>query len=322
MKKTLIIPYFGKFPDYFPLWVNSCADNPDINWLIITDIDNDYPLPDNITVVKKSFNEMREEFQSNFDFKISLDNPYKLCDYKPMYGFLFREYLKDSDFWGYCDMDTIWGQISSFLTDDIFENYDKVLHLGHLCFVRNKKEINENFRNFDSYRIALSSAASYAVDEIPDWAGHPGFNTELKKNGFKIYSNYDNIADVEFRVKPFTVGGCSDCFAYRYRNGKLFSISKNGEKEIMYVHFQKRKLQVNVDKNCRDFIVIPNQITDDFSIMESENFWENISKNDDSYFDMKNFKKNKIKNDIIRLKDEPDKLSALKWWINIKLGKS
>ena len=38
--------------------------------------------------------EIREKIQSKFDFKISLEEPYKLCDYKPAYGYIFEEFIR------------------------------------------------------------------------------------------------------------------------------------------------------------------------------------------------------------------------------------
>ena len=45
-----------------------------------------------------TFNELRKLIQSKFDFEISLEKPYKLCDFRPAYGFLFEEYLKEFRF--------------------------------------------------------------------------------------------------------------------------------------------------------------------------------------------------------------------------------
>jgi hypothetical protein len=38
---------------------------------------------------------------------MEIRNPYKICDWKPFYGHIFREYLVAYDFWGHCDMDII-----------------------------------------------------------------------------------------------------------------------------------------------------------------------------------------------------------------------
>ena len=43
--------------------------------------------------------------------QVTLDRPYKLCDFKPAYGFIFGEYLKEYDYWGHCDIDIVWGDL-------------------------------------------------------------------------------------------------------------------------------------------------------------------------------------------------------------------
>lgn len=37
----IIVPYFGEFPNYFQLFLNSCKYNESINWVIITDKEKD-----------------------------------------------------------------------------------------------------------------------------------------------------------------------------------------------------------------------------------------------------------------------------------------
>lgn len=49
-KKIFIVPYFGKFPNYFQLILNSCEKNSDFNWLIITDIEGEYNYPKNVFI--------------------------------------------------------------------------------------------------------------------------------------------------------------------------------------------------------------------------------------------------------------------------------
>ena len=55
-------------------------------------------MPKNVKVIKSTFEDIRNIIQSKFDFKIILDQPYKLCDYKPSYGYVFEEYIKEYDF--------------------------------------------------------------------------------------------------------------------------------------------------------------------------------------------------------------------------------
>ena len=111
-KCCFIIPYYGKFPDYFPLFLHTCRWNEDFDWLFVTDIDFNGDCPDNVHWLRMSFDELKGLVQSKFDFKISLERIYKLCDFKPTYGYVFEEYLKDYKCWGHCDIDTIMGKIN------------------------------------------------------------------------------------------------------------------------------------------------------------------------------------------------------------------
>ncbi|WP_368731163.1 DUF6625 family protein [Lacticaseibacillus paracasei] len=39
MKKCcFVIPYFGNFPNYFQLFLNSCKKNPHYDWLFFTPV--------------------------------------------------------------------------------------------------------------------------------------------------------------------------------------------------------------------------------------------------------------------------------------------
>lgn len=121
-----IVPYFGKFPRLFPVWLHSCANNPTVNWLILTDDKRDFCYPANVKVEYTTFAAVRERIQKLFDFEINLSHPYKLCDFKITYGLAFADYLKGYDFWGICDIDLIWGNIRNILDEKIFATYDKI----------------------------------------------------------------------------------------------------------------------------------------------------------------------------------------------------
>ena len=101
-KILLIIPYFGQFNNYFSLFLESCRNNPTVNWLILTDDTTPYSYPNNVKVVYTTLSEIKSRIEKKLGFDIKLDTPYKLCDFKPTYGYVFDEYLKGYAFWGYC----------------------------------------------------------------------------------------------------------------------------------------------------------------------------------------------------------------------------
>lgn len=92
----IVIPYFGKLPPIFKFWRQSAINNPTIDFLFFTDCN--IQSTDNIKVIKCTFEVLREKFQSRFDFPISLPSPYKLCDFKATYGYVFQDYIQDYDF--------------------------------------------------------------------------------------------------------------------------------------------------------------------------------------------------------------------------------
>lgn len=83
----------------------------------------------------------------SFDFNIALPSPYKLCDFRPIYGKLFQQYINGADFWGFGDIDLIYGDIRQFITENVLQNYDLISGWGHLTLVRN----NDYWNNF--YKI-------------------------------------------------------------------------------------------------------------------------------------------------------------------------
>lgn len=111
--------YFGSLPNNFQLYLKSCKYNSTVDWLIFTDDNTEYDYPENVKVKYTSFDKISKLIARNFDYDIVLDRPYKLCAYRPAYGQIFKDYIKEYDFWGYCDFDMLWGDIRKFYTDEV-----------------------------------------------------------------------------------------------------------------------------------------------------------------------------------------------------------
>ena len=71
MRVAIVIPYFGKFPNYFPFFLKSCSYNPEFDWLIFTDneiSENPYFIPENVHVRQITFEKLKLIIQNKFDF--------------------------------------------------------------------------------------------------------------------------------------------------------------------------------------------------------------------------------------------------------------
>jgi hypothetical protein len=86
LRVAYIVPYFGKFPKYFPIWLKSCEMNPTIDWLIFTDDKTSYQYPNSVKVQYISFDKLKSRIQKLFDFEIGLETPYRLCDFRVAFG--------------------------------------------------------------------------------------------------------------------------------------------------------------------------------------------------------------------------------------------
>ena len=82
----ILMPYFGKFPDWFQFWLKSCEMNPDVSWLFYTDCEIPKYGPQNVGFLQgnlASFNSLATE---KLGMEINLQKPYKVCDLRPAFG--------------------------------------------------------------------------------------------------------------------------------------------------------------------------------------------------------------------------------------------
>lgn len=277
MKKiALICPYFGKLPNYFPLVLQSMKSNNNIEWIVFTDDKTEYEYPANVNVKYMSFKELKILIKEKIPFIRDI-TPYKLCDFRPFYGIIFKSYLEKYDFWGFCDFDCIFGDLNKFITEDILNKYKKIFFLGHLSLFANIYEIEKillNLLNTKECQMYLKlTTCSFQMDEIMVPA-------LLKKNKIEIYQDSNNIiADICCTKKPFKI--CNEYLYYdkgniimkgnvidneglvfSYINGKLIGYFLEEDtiyqKEYMYIHLQKRNMEFLNNINT-DFLIIPNK---------------------------------------------------------------
>lgn len=283
-KIILILPYFGRFNNYFPLFLESCRFNPTIDWMIFTDDKRSFDYPTNVKVNYFSFGAFRDLIQSNYDFEISLTNPYRLCNFRPAFGDVFREYIKDYDFWGYCDNDLIWGNIRSFLSDEILDHYNRIFEFGHLSIIRNLPIYNEYYKFNDAYKLAFTEDYNLLFfDEL-------GFTDIWRRKDEKMY-RHTSIADFNPRQYNFKLN--QDCTIndndntrqiYSWNKGRLIRHYVNGNgvenEDVMYIHFLKRNMYINENFNYQDsYVVIPNEFINLKYVNLSVDYISKCSKN-------------------------------------------
>lgn len=168
-KITVVTAYFGNFPNFYPLYLKTLAANPDVDFLLFTDNTLAAP-PANLRVIRTTLAEVEQWAKQNTGHpEAVISTPYKLCDYKPMYGQIFREYLHGCDFWGHSDIDLLYGNLRRFWPDHVLEQYDKIGYLGHLTLYRNTPENNRRWElpgGKFPLELVLTRPQSFAWDEF------------------------------------------------------------------------------------------------------------------------------------------------------------
>lgn len=248
---AFVVCWFGKLPDYLPIWLKSCEKNPEYTFLLLCDHAPSCQLPSNvkhISFTKEDFMERARKIVA----KPSLEKAYRVCDFRPMFGLMLENELRGFDFWGYCDMDLVFGRISDFVSQDTLSKVDGVFNGGHFSLYRNCEKMNNLFRQpgaiFD-YRTVAQKNAIYAFDETT------GIQRIARQNGVNAQFGIPYVeADARFRqLRCRTLMDNPPHQAFYWENGELYRVkAENGQvfyQKMAYIHLQKRKIAI-LDDEC------------------------------------------------------------------------
>lgn len=255
-----IVPYFGKLPKGFEMWLLSCKANPSVHWTVITDDKTAYDYPVNVKPLYYSFDEIKQRIADFYDFDVVIDRPWKLCEYKPAYGEIFAKELEGYDFWGHCDMDLVWGDIRAYITDEVLEQYEKIGFQGHSILYKNTPEVNARYRTeipgLLSYKEAFSSTKGYCFDEpgmcdIYDALGIPYY----KEPTFAHLDRFTTSFYLLYRPEEDHYKNHRQVFVWK--EGKLLRYYLDMEgvvqtEEFMYIHLFSRPISFSVKEYSLD----------------------------------------------------------------------
>ena len=268
LRICIINIYFGRFPDWFDIWLNSVRYNREIDFFVVTDQNLSVEIK-NLKVIKITFDDFKNLAKEKLGDYIKLNSPYKLCDYKEVYGIILEDEIKQYDYWGECNCDLVFGNLAYFFEKYNLKSFDKFGCRGHLTLYKNTEEVNSRYKLsggwFGNYKEIFKSNMIWAFDETP------GINEIYRKNEFShmndiifadIDVNYNDLRLVEF-ANDFHKNYDSQLFVWN--NGKLlrYYFDENSIKtdEFAYIHLQKRQM-VKPEFNpyeCDRFIITNNK---------------------------------------------------------------
>ncbi len=273
-KICLLAVWMGKLPDTFELWKQSVLQNTTVDFYVITDNAGQKD-ERNLKFIYMTLAEVKQKFQAILDFPIFLETPYKICDYKPLFGEAFRDITSQYEFWGHIDIDLILGDIRSFLTDELLGQYDKLFEAGCFILYRNTEEMRNLYKrsmNKDNmaypYRKAFRCRYACYFDEymgmnILDW--------EYKIRVFRDQDKETMVQDFGWQRLEFCSYIVEESFVFYWEKGKLYRyqcdetgrILQIPPKELLLVHIQKRKMDIAFSKEAflkqKSMWIVPNR---------------------------------------------------------------
>ncbi len=265
-KIVLIFPYFGTLPVQYKMWRESALRNPSIDFMFFTDA-NVIPA-NNIIVHKMQFDDFKQQVLKSFDFPIVLNRPYKLCEYKQSYGYILQDYIKDYDFWGFGDLDLVYGDLRFFFTEDVL-SHKFLLGWGHLTLLHNDEDTNTYFmkqvKGYQNYKDAFTTNEITFFDEY----GYKGCSDkwrECRPEDCWLEWPFDNVSKPKqsYHFNSLTRGW--ERVVFEHKDNKLYMLRFNNgkleKKESLYAHFQHRSFMKDHVTDYSHFLVTPRVIID------------------------------------------------------------
>jgi len=226
MKIILIQVWIGEIPDYFWFHYETTKNLKNIDFLFFTDQDLKLDAK-NYFIHKIEKKDIESNLSQLLNHNIILLNNKKTCDLKASYGDLFYEYIKDYDYFGCYDIDTLFGDINKFINPylgeyDFISMADEVFHnrlSGPFLLMRNNQEIRTLYKGQEFIKCLENPEVECFEESHINQKANERYNVRL------IYST-----NVE------TSNGGKNIYECVWSGGKVFVEGK----EKMIYHFYRK----------------------------------------------------------------------------------
>jgi len=233
-------------------FLQSASYNKGIDFKIFTDANYScYTHYDNIEFIKLNLAAFNDLATKKMQLPVAVKSSYKLCDFKPMYGFVFEKYISEYSHWAHCDVDMVFGDIAGYIIKRSLYDYDVVSSHGRyisgaFTMYKNTESVNRAFMLSKDYKRVLFDEKYLSFDEASTvisklWNGYDLFEfpSEIESMSHVVKNPNNNLnyyfgEFIEERIKDKII----------WSKGKLY----DGNNEISIFHYlvYKGKVSFNV----------------------------------------------------------------------------
>lgn len=234
----LIAPWFGPWPVWINLYLESCRWNDWVTWLIPTDQDPPENQPPNAIFQPMTTEELFERAGDLTGLDLRGHPAYKLCDIRPVFGTLFEDDIAGHSHFGYTDHDIIYGQLSCELTPERLNSYEVIsghakLQAGHLSVFQNTARMRNAWKRMPGVRRAMKTPQHVGFDER-------GFGRRLDPTKWhppwrRYTALWHEMHSMPDRSPTWLDGG-SHPTRFTWHDGRLTE-PRNAKPQYAYLHF-------------------------------------------------------------------------------------
>ena len=172
-KVKVLMPFFGGFPDWFWLYLTTCRHNPCVEWHFFSEQAPQEERPPNVHHTCLTVPEFNELARQKLGVAVNFERAFKVCDFRPAFGVIFDDFLKDYDYWAWGDADLFFGDLQEGLSRIKFAERDIVsvrseFLSGELTFLKNSEQVNQLYRHSRDWKKIFESKLGHDFEE----AGH------------------------------------------------------------------------------------------------------------------------------------------------------
>lgn len=249
-KIIFLMPYFGTWPEWFLFYLESCRWNPTIDWLFFTDCDIPKNPPTNTKFIQMSFLDYQQLVSERLSIDFSPSGAYKICDIRPAFGVVHAEHIAGYDYFGFSDLDIIYGDLRAFYTDNVLTYNTLSTHQrrvsGHLFLIKNDEKWINAFRKMSDWQGLMSNPQFQGADEV-SFAKVLRGSIRIPSSVTKVWGWFDSYKQNHlFQERYSTIlseytwidGSYNYPTQWLWSRGKL--TTETG-KEMMYLHFMNWK---------------------------------------------------------------------------------
>jgi hypothetical protein len=282
----LLIPYFGRWPEWMAFFVESCRRNAGVTWRLYTDCGEPENRAPNVEIVPTSFADYKARVRQRLGIAFDPGNPYKLCDLKPCLGAIHAEELDGYSHFGFGDIDVIFGDIGAVYDDALLSRYDVLsTHTerisGHFAVFRNTAEMREAFRRIPGVAGRLADLRQSMLDEneftrvFQRPIGHPLDPPPLAIEPMACRALFEERHSTVLSPRRWHDGTMDYPRRWFWKDGRLTN-ERDGARQFLYLHFMRWKsdrwMQYPVTPGEGAWLTLPRVVAIDWRRAAAEGF--------------------------------------------------